>query len=258
MTAEPDATYGATMRVLHPAPGVVAFYDGRIPGRRLYSDGPNWLDDGAYSLGVATFTLVNGEDALVYDTHISLPHARLVRRYLEEQGVRRMRVVLSHWHDDHIAGNEIFADCEIIAHRLTAQAMMDHRAAIETAKPPIHPVVMPTTLYEESMALTVGSLPVELRHVDAHSLDGTVVFLPGTGLLLAGDGAMAGGGYSAQSWRARDHRGRRLSAEPDRGDPALCGQASPGPYRSGACGTKPWRIRGRGLGAREPYLFRAL
>jgi glyoxylase-like metal-dependent hydrolase (beta-lactamase superfamily II) len=39
-------------------------------------------------------------------------------------------VVLSHWHDDHVAGNEVFADCEIIALRLTAEALSEHRTAI--------------------------------------------------------------------------------------------------------------------------------
>ena len=41
---------GATLRVLQPAVGVLAFYDGRIPGRRLFSSEPNWIDDGAFEL----------------------------------------------------------------------------------------------------------------------------------------------------------------------------------------------------------------
>ena len=40
---------GSTMRVLRPAPNVLAFYDGRIAGVRAHSEAPNWLDDGAYS-----------------------------------------------------------------------------------------------------------------------------------------------------------------------------------------------------------------
>ncbi len=70
------APLGSTLRVLRPAPHLLAFYDGRIPGRRAYAARPNWLDDGAYTLGVASYALLDGPHALVYDTHISLPHAR--------------------------------------------------------------------------------------------------------------------------------------------------------------------------------------
>ena len=180
-----------TMRVLRPAPGVLAFYDGRVPGRRLFSAQPNWVDDGAYELGIASYAVVSGDEALVYDTHLSLPHARSVRRALEELGVRRMRVVLSHWHLDHVAGNAVFADCEIIAHALTATTVRAHRAAIEAgawAGPPtIAPLVLPTTTYEDSLRLQVGAIAVELRHVDVHSLDGTMLLLPEQELMLAGD-----------------------------------------------------------------------
>src|SRR6185369_8105977 len=71
---------GSTMRILRPYPNVLAFYDGRIPGVRAYSQERNWLDDGAFELGVATYAIVDGDEALVYDTHISLAHARIVRR----------------------------------------------------------------------------------------------------------------------------------------------------------------------------------
>jgi glyoxylase-like metal-dependent hydrolase (beta-lactamase superfamily II) len=178
---------GSTMRVFQPAANVIAFYDGRIEGMRLHSDKPNWLDDGAFSLGVCTYALVDGDQALVYDTHISLQHARIIRRTLTEAGIRRIQVVLSHWHVDHVAGNEVFDDCEIIAHTLTAEAMQAHRRQLEEGDPPIRPLVMPTRTYQNGLELTVGSLCVELRHVDIHSLDGTVLFLPDRGLLFAGD-----------------------------------------------------------------------
>lgn len=182
---------GATLRVLQPAVGVLAFYDGRIPGRRLFSSEPNWIDDGAFELGIASYAIVDGEEALVYDTHISLAHARTIRCRLEAMGVRRMRVVLSHWHLDHVAGNAVFADCEIIAHARTAALLQVHRAAIEagtqSGPPTLAPLILPTTVYEGGMRLRVGGIPVELRHADVHSEDGTVLLLPETKLLLAGD-----------------------------------------------------------------------
>ncbi|MBZ9842447.1 MBL fold metallo-hydrolase [Mesorhizobium sp. CA5] len=178
---------GSTMRLVRPAPNVLGFYDGRIEGFRIWSHEPNWLDDGAYTLGICTYAIVDGSQALVYDTHISLPHARFVRKTLEEMGVTSMRVVLSHWHDDHIAGNEVFKDCEIIANRLTALALERGRTEIEGGNPPIKPLVLPNRTFDNSLSLTVGGIPVELRQVEIHSHDGTVLLMPDAGLLLAGD-----------------------------------------------------------------------
>ncbi|MBA4790432.1 MAG: MBL fold metallo-hydrolase [Rhizobiales bacterium] len=178
--------FGETLRILAPAPHVLAFYDGRVPGVRLHSPAPNWLDDGAYEAGIASYAVVRGTEALVYDTHISLTHARIIRDTLAARGVTRFTVVLSHWHDDHVAGNAVFADCEIIANRLTAEILAEKRDALEAADPPIKPLVLPNRTFEGELDLMVGDVPVRLVQMDIHSRDGTVILLPG-GVLLAGD-----------------------------------------------------------------------
>jgi glyoxylase-like metal-dependent hydrolase (beta-lactamase superfamily II) len=174
------------MRVLRPYPHLFAFYDGRIEGVRAYAAAPNWLDDGAYALGICSYAIVDGAEALVYDTHISLDHARLIRGTLAAQGVSTIRVLLSHWHDDHVAGNEVFADCEIIAGARTLEALSAHKETMETAAPPIRPLVMPNRILEGDVSLTVGGIAVDVRHVDIHSYDAALLVLP-DGLLLAGD-----------------------------------------------------------------------
>ncbi|MDX8438643.1 MBL fold metallo-hydrolase [Mesorhizobium australafricanum] len=196
---------GSTMRLVRPAPNVLGFYDGRIDGVRIWSDEPNWLDDGAYTLGICTYAIVDGSQALVYDTHISLTHARFIRRTLEDMGVTSIRVVLSHWHDDHIAGNEVFEDCEIIANRLTASALERGRAEIEGGSPPIKPLVPPNRLFENSLSLTVGAIHVELRQVEIHSHDGTVLLMPDAGLLLAGDTLEDSITYVSEPERLAEH-----------------------------------------------------
>ncbi|MFG1478556.1 MBL fold metallo-hydrolase [Xanthobacter sp. V4C-4] len=182
----PLAPLGSTLRLLQPAPHVLAFYDGRVPGTRLHSAAENWLDDGAYALGIASYAVIDGAEALLYDSHISLTHAHIIRQALEKRGVRTIRLVLSHWHDDHVAGNAVFADCEIIASVETAAALEAHRARLEAADPPIRPLVGPTRTFSGRLDLSVGELAVQLHHMDIHSRDGVVALLPG-GLLLAGD-----------------------------------------------------------------------
>jgi glyoxylase-like metal-dependent hydrolase (beta-lactamase superfamily II) len=178
------------IRVLHPADGIVAFYDGRVEGYR-FADELNWVDDGALGLGIASYAIVDGDEALVYDTHVSVEHARFVRATLEAQGVRRFVVVLSHKHLDHIAGTEVFADCEVVGTRLTAEALTDKKDAIEAgtlAGPPgIAPLVLPTRTFEDRLTLDVGRRHIELIHVDIHSDDAAVLWLADERVLLAGD-----------------------------------------------------------------------
>lgn len=178
---------GSTMQVLQPYPNIFAFYDGRIPGIRAHSAGPNWLDDGAFTLGTASFAVVEGAEAIVYDAHMSLIHARRIRDFLEAQGVRDMRLVVSHWHTDHVAGNAVFEDCEIIANRFTLDALIANRDGLENNDPPIKPLIMPNSIFELERELRVGNTVVELRHLDIHSHDETVALLPQSGVLLAGD-----------------------------------------------------------------------
>ena len=118
-------------RIFEPYPGIFAYYDGRIAGKRLYSEGPNWLDDGAFSLGIASYAIVDGNEALVYDTHISLDHARAIRAHLEARDISKITVVLSHFHNDHIAGNEVFADCIIVANGATARLLEAEKPRID-------------------------------------------------------------------------------------------------------------------------------
>jgi len=175
------------LRIFEPYPGIFAYYDGRIAGKRLYSVGPNWLDDGAFSLGIASYAIVDGGEALVYDTHISLDHARAIRAHLEALGVTRITVILSHFHNDHIAGNEVFADCEIIANSTTARLLEAEKPVISKRLPTIDPVVMPNSLFDGKRSIRLGSRTVELHEFNIHSPDATVLWLAEERILFAGD-----------------------------------------------------------------------
>lgn len=179
------------LSVLDLGEHLLGFYDGRISGVRYYSEAPNWLDDGGFALGICSYAVVDGTSAIVYDTHLSIAHARDIRNILEARGVRDIRVVLSHWHLDHVAGNAVFDDCEIIACAQTARLLSEHRLAIETGTydglPAIAPLVMPSTIFEGGLDLTCGDVGIELRPLDIHSSDGVALFLTGDRTLLAGD-----------------------------------------------------------------------
>jgi len=178
------------VRVLRPAPGVLAFYDGRVEGQR-FDPAPNWVDEGAISLGVASYAIVAGERALVHDTHVSLAHGRMIRAALEAEGVRQITVLLSHWHLDHVAGTGAFAGCEVLATARTAAHLEARREAIEAGTlegpPAIAPLAMPTRTFAGRMDFELGPRRLQFIEANIHSDDAAVVWDPAARLLLAGD-----------------------------------------------------------------------
>ena len=179
------------LRVLNPHPAVFAFYDGRVEGYRMFAE-KNWIDEGAIALGVASYAIVSGSKALVYDTHVSVPHAAAIREYLaNEAGVTEFTVLLSHWHLDHVAGTEAFQDCEIIATQKTADHLKSKLEAVEDGSfvgpPAIKPLILPTRTFSGSLKIDVGEIPLEIIEANIHSDDAAVIWWAGERLLFAGD-----------------------------------------------------------------------
>ncbi len=182
--------HGPNRHVFNINDHIVAFYDGRND-ERITPD-PNWVDDAANKLGVATYAIYEGNSAIVWDTFPTIEQAQWQRDTLESMGITNFRVVTSHWHNDHIAGNEVYQDSEIIMTARGKQFMTDLKADLEAGTtlfgpPAINPVIMPTTTYEGQTTLTVGSISLELHQIDIHSPDETVAVLPADRILLSGD-----------------------------------------------------------------------
>lgn len=180
----------AHLRIFSPHPGIYAYYDGRVPGFSFASY-PNWVDDGALALGIATYALVEEDQALVYDTHVSVAHGLAIRRHLEGLGVTGFTVVYSHCHLDHVAGTAAFAGAEVIANARTAEHLRRDQAAIEAGTlsglPAIAPLIHPTQTFSGQMDIRFGTREISLIEANIHSDDATVLWLPGEGILLAGD-----------------------------------------------------------------------
>ncbi|MFN3456863.1 MAG: MBL fold metallo-hydrolase [Novosphingobium sp.] len=183
---------GATeIRVLPINDHVIAFYDGRPAENAVDLAKATWADHGANFVGVATYAVVDGSEALVYDTYPSVEQARQVRNWLEKRGVTHFIVANSHWHLDHVGGNALYADSTIIATDKTRAQLLTHKAAIEDGSlqgpPAITPFKVPEVGISQPTTVSVGRYTVELRPVNIHSADGLVAWLPQDRLLLAGD-----------------------------------------------------------------------
>src|ERR1043165_8989497 len=121
------------LQIQHQNDHLISFYGGRQPYRRA-SEEKNWFDDSAMELGTAMYAIHSGEEAVLYDSCACVAHAEFVRDYLAQLGVRKFTVVLSHWHLDHIAGNIVFDDCDIIATMRTREALETRKIDIEAGK----------------------------------------------------------------------------------------------------------------------------
>lgn len=183
----PPGNPTATLRISSPAPGIFAYYDGRT-GDRLASDAPNWLDEGAFTLGVATYSIVDGDEALLFDAAITTDHAAAMLEHVRGLGVTKTTTVYSHFHNDHIAGAPALqaAGSTFVGNTITATTIQNRTVALATDFPPIIAIV-PTQLYDNQTTVKVGSRVVELHNFNIHTPDGTVLFLREEGILLAGD-----------------------------------------------------------------------
>lgn len=178
------------LRILKPHPNILAFYDGRIEGYRFLPE-DNWVDDGALSLGIASYVIFSGTEALVYDTHVSPTYGAFIRDHLKSMGITKITVLLSHWHLDHVAGTKVFADCEIIANQKTANHLSKNKAGIEDGSfhglPIINPLILPTKTFEGEMSFKLGDIQLLFMECNIHSDDASVVWIGEFEILLAGD-----------------------------------------------------------------------
>lgn len=170
---------------------LIAFYDGRPAESSVDMAKATWADHGANFVGVATYAVVDGSEALVYDTYPSVAQARIVRDYLAKRGVTHFIVANSHWHLDHVGGNALYADSTVVATDRTRAELLKHKPQIEDGTlqgpPAITPFKVPEIGISQPITVSIGRYSVELRPVNIHSADGLVVWLPQDKLLLAGD-----------------------------------------------------------------------
>lgn len=167
----------------------LAFYAGRDWTR--IRDEPNWIDDGAMKLGIATYAIYKNNKAIIYDTFVDIRQAMWVRNHLENMGIKHFTVVLSHWHLDHIAGNEVYKDCNIISNALTRELLLKNKTDIELGcsdgPPEIKPLILPNIAFDKKASLYLDDLQLELLNIDIHSKDGTIIYIPSDKILIAGD-----------------------------------------------------------------------
>ena len=172
---------------------IYCFYLGRdVTGECPIQDEGNWviLD---WNWGVCSYVLfVPGkEKAIVFDTGVYPDYGLWIRNFMaENEGIKEFVVVTSHWHLDHIAGNEHYADCEIIASRPCREEMVKISEKVEEGKfwgAPALKMVYPTITFENSLSIWLYDIEVKLERFHIHTPDSIAAFIPKFDMCLCGD-----------------------------------------------------------------------
>lgn len=153
--------------------------------------GGSYLIRGAGSSVVAS---VGPDGVLLVDTGYA-PAAEALRRALSALGGRPItRVVLTHPHEDHWGGAEIFGpEAEIWAHPGTAAAMEEPYTFMEgVTLPPRRPEARPEVEVAADTAFRFNGQQVRVFPVPAHTGADLAVWFEGDGVLHLGDAYLGG------------------------------------------------------------------
>ena len=177
------------MEILELGPGVIVFLrldEGANIGLLRTDDGAVVVDTPSYPQDM---------QELLDAVSVSVPEVQLV--------------INTHFHSDHTWGNQLF-DCPILAHRLCRERMkanLDGEWSAEAIQAEIAKeekvdpdwarearekladlyITLPTQVLEKRREIAIGGMRLEVIHLGGHTPGSSVVWLPETRVLFAGD-----------------------------------------------------------------------
>lgn len=142
--------------------------------------------DSNLDLGVTVYFIVDGKQAIMYDTQPKPELASSCIRLMEKQNVQVKQIVLSHKHGDHVGG---LASPELNNIKVLAQVNTkdDLVAANEAARKKGGTTNrVPDETYTDFKTLSLGETDINVVNFDAHTDDGSGLFI-NNDVVLMGD-----------------------------------------------------------------------
>ncbi len=146
---------------------------------------------------VTAGAIVTNEGTVVIDT---LPFPRETREmidFLRGESKRGIRYVIdTHHHADHVYGNYLFEEADIISGERCREVMRKsgekNLAEAKAQTPELAEVVLrlPNLTFPDKMTLHLGDRVMRLMPLLGHSQDGIGVYVEGEKILFAGDAVM--------------------------------------------------------------------
>jgi len=118
------------------------------------------------------------------------------RKIAEEMtGLSVKQLIITHHHGDHVLGNQVFEDCEIISSKPILKILSEYWTEENTEnlrkrEPESFSnlkIVLPNKTFEEEYIITDGNLTLEIVQTNGHTKGSSYVFVPEEEVLIAGD-----------------------------------------------------------------------
>jgi glyoxylase-like metal-dependent hydrolase (beta-lactamase superfamily II) len=163
---------------------------------------------GVYALTDLSFSncgfIVTEQGVVVVDTQLTGFFADEIMKEVKAITDKPVKYAINtHWHTDHVGGNEGFvSQAHIIAHEFTREMIAQRRKEQDEGKDDESfrmlgdtKLVPPDITFDKSMTLHMGDKTIEIKFFGGgHSGGDTVVYLPKEKVLFSGDVFMKGSG----------------------------------------------------------------
>ena len=136
---------------------------------------------------------------VIIDSTLFPSTAKAFRKSLEAQIKSPIRkLVLTHYHADHVFGNQVFKDCEIISSVQLLQLMEEQAHTFELSDSDIEErpelaelkrleMTFPTMIVDKALSLRDDGFIVEITCVGGHTEGSSFVYFPQEHILFSGD-----------------------------------------------------------------------
>lgn len=144
-----------------------------------------------------------GDFIVAVDSGMFPTVAEELRRQIERLGGKRVRyLIITHYHGDHVFGNQAYEDCEIIASKKTYEIMakrLENEWSPERLKEYISSnpelaeklrglrIVLPTTTFSGKYVIGKDNNIIEVYEADGHCDGSVFVYFPKEKVLVTGD-----------------------------------------------------------------------
>ena len=158
------------------------------------------ITDGSTRGNVAAYVLPS--QIVFVDSGMHIPLIKKFREHIEQETGKKASILLiTHAHGDHVFGNQIFEDCEIVTSVLTHEAMIESKdknwtpealeewkknsedpAALDSLK-----IVLANKTFEDEFEITDGDVQVILKRTGGHTEGSSYAYCPNYKVMFAGD-----------------------------------------------------------------------
>ena len=158
------------------------------------------ITDGSTHVNVTAYVLPT--QIVFVDSGMHIPLIKKFREHIErETGKKASVLFITHAHGDHVFGNQIFEDCEIITSELTHKAMVDSQknnwtpeALEEWKKNSEDPlaldglkIVLANKTFADEYELVDRDVKVIVKRTGGHTAGSSYVYCPNYKVMFAGD-----------------------------------------------------------------------